>query len=158
MAMLNSLKDSLHHAQTTDERRAIYAEMRKAAELFKAEQERIRSERRQRASSQKGSSEDREGPAAAASPLRGVQFPIFPYDSDRFGANREGGSEDRTECAICICSYEEMEEVMVLPCLHWFHARCGQQWLEKSSECPLCQFDVAQSLREGVQVEGLRLM
>jgi hypothetical protein len=178
MAMLNSLKDSMEHAQTPEERRAIYIEMRKAADQFKAETQRIRSDRRNRSSSQREQSggasaeaQDRSPQAAGAaaaspaspasavgSPLRGVQFPVFLYDSERF-AQQEGQSvsEDRIECAICICAYEELEEVMVLPCLHWFHAHCGNQWLTKRTECPLCQFDVAQILRDGVQVDGLRL-
>jgi hypothetical protein len=80
------------------------------------------------------------------SPLRNVQFPVFPYDSARYSQQREFGSEDRQECSICLCSYEDAQEILVLPCLHWFHAKCVQQWMEKHTDCPLCQLDILSSL------------
>jgi hypothetical protein len=43
---------------------------------------------------------------------------------------------------ICLCDFEESEQLMVLPCKHEFHVDCIQPWLlEKSSLCPMCKQD-----------------
>merc|ERR1711871_27864 len=46
--------------------------------------------------------------------------------------------EEVDQCSICICEYEQGEEVMVLPCNHRFHGDCIRQWLEQSTKSPLC--------------------
>ncbi|KAM7494915.1 hypothetical protein LguiB_029524 [Lonicera macranthoides] len=43
-------------------------------------------------------------------------------------------------CAICLCDFEEGEELRTLPeCLHSFHAPCIDMWLFSHSDCPLCR-------------------
>ncbi|CUG82714.1 zinc finger protein, putative [Bodo saltans] len=148
LAMLQSLKDSLAAASTPAERSAIYRDMKKAAEQYKQEQHRIREERaRMRAASFSSPSSTNNSMAERPSPLRNVQFPTFPYDSARFGQQQDEGSEDRQECSICLDSYTDGQEILVLPCLHWFHSTCVQQWMEKHTECPLCQLDIVSALR-----------
>jgi hypothetical protein len=148
LAMLQSLKDSLATASTPAERSAIYRDMKKAAEQYKQEQHRIREERaRMRAASFTSPSSTNASMAERPSPLRNVQFPTFPYDVVRFGQRLEEGSEDRQECSICLESYTDGQEILVLPCLHWFHSVCVQQWMEKHTECPLCQLDIVSALR-----------
>ena len=46
-----------------------------------------------------------------------------------------------TMCSICICEFEEGEELRLLPaCGHMFHTECILPWLtEKRNACPLCQ-------------------
>jgi len=51
--------------------------------------------------------------------------------------------EDAT-CAICLCEYEENEEIRYLPCKHHFHVTCIDQWFlttksETGMSCPLCK-------------------
>ncbi len=49
-----------------------------------------------------------------------------------------------TTCSICICDFEEGEELRLLPrCGHIFHTDCILPWLtEKKNSCPLCQRQV----------------
>jgi hypothetical protein len=47
-------------------------------------------------------------------------------------------------CSICICEFEEGEELRLLPeCGHIFHTECILPWLtKKKNSCPLCQREV----------------
>ncbi len=45
--------------------------------------------------------------------------------------------EGRVECTICIDEIKEGEEVVVLPCKHWFHDQCVVMWLKVSSALAL---------------------
>ncbi|KAF6151135.1 hypothetical protein GIB67_002387 [Kingdonia uniflora] len=48
------------------------------------------------------------------------------------------------ECAVCLCVFEEGEDVRQLPrCKHSFHAPCIDMWLYSHSDCPLCRAIVA---------------
>lgn len=48
--------------------------------------------------------------------------------------------QDRYRCAVCLCEYEEGEELKILPCLHRFHAECVDTWLRNSATCPVCKY------------------
>lgn len=56
----------------------------------------------------------------------------------------EGGN-DHT-CAICICEFEEGEELRTLPeCVHSFHAPCIDMWFYSHTSCPICRTDATPS-------------
>jgi hypothetical protein len=42
-------------------------------------------------------------------------------------------------CAICLADYEDGEDVRVLPCQHFFHPNCIDQWLSSHNACPMCK-------------------
>lgn len=48
-------------------------------------------------------------------------------------------------CTICLEEYQVDDNILQLPCneLHYFHAKCISQWLEKSVNCPLCMANVS---------------
>eukprot|EP00943_MAST-04B_sp_MAST-4B-sp1_P007898 g7898.t1 len=46
--------------------------------------------------------------------------------------------QEEDQCSICICEYENGEEILTLPCKHKFHGGCIKQWLQQSVKCPLC--------------------
>lgn len=49
----------------------------------------------------------------------------------------------RDHCVICDCSFSKMAcSCCYLDCLHWFHAKCILQWLQKRGVCPICQIPV----------------
>ncbi|EYU19902.1 hypothetical protein MIMGU_mgv1a019310mg, partial [Erythranthe guttata] len=49
----------------------------------------------------------------------------------------KGVVEDGASCAICLCEFEDGEEVRTLPeCAHAFHAPCIDMWLYSHSNCP----------------------
>lgn len=47
-----------------------------------------------------------------------------------------------SNCSICCSSFKNKEIVRELPCKHKFHYKCLKLWLDKSSCCPLCRFDL----------------
>ncbi|CAD8210009.1 unnamed protein product [Paramecium pentaurelia] len=47
--------------------------------------------------------------------------------------------EDHMKCLICLCEYEEEDQVKTIPCLHYFHDDCIDRWLKKSRHCPICK-------------------
>lgn len=43
-------------------------------------------------------------------------------------------------CSICLENYRPQELVRSIPrCGHYFHAHCIQEWLIKSTTCPVCR-------------------
>lgn len=46
------------------------------------------------------------------------------------------------ECELCLMEYSEGDELLRLPCMHFFHAGCVMPWLQKSQTCPMCQTDI----------------
>ena len=38
--------------------------------------------------------------------------------------------------------YEDKEEVLGLPCLHFYHEECITKWLEQKNKCPICKAPV----------------
>ncbi|KAF9117168.1 hypothetical protein BGX27_000017 [Mortierella sp. AM989] len=47
-----------------------------------------------------------------------------------------------TSCPICLCDYEDLEELRRLPCDHYFHKECVDEWLKLKRTCPLCKCDI----------------
>lgn len=50
-----------------------------------------------------------------------------------------------SSCPICIESYNEDDDVVILPCKHCFHKDCLFQWLKEHSECPSCRHSIDQT-------------
>ncbi|XP_064595740.1 uncharacterized protein LOC135462443 [Liolophura sinensis] len=46
------------------------------------------------------------------------------------------------KCTICLCEFEEEEDVRRLPCMHLFHIECVDQWLATNKKCPICRVDI----------------
>ncbi|KAI1177486.1 hypothetical protein F4777DRAFT_207415 [Nemania sp. FL0916] len=49
------------------------------------------------------------------------------------------GPELKGECTICIDEVKVGDEVVVLPCGHWFHEECASLWLKQHNSCPVCR-------------------
>lgn len=48
------------------------------------------------------------------------------------------------ECAVCICEFEDEEELTLLPkCDHAFHPQCISMWLASHTTCPVCRGNLA---------------
>lgn len=48
------------------------------------------------------------------------------------------GEKGSVECAICMIEFEENEKIRFLPCMHYFHLECVNDWLLRSFTCPSC--------------------
>lgn len=59
------------------------------------------------------------------------------------GSSSEGTeSSAEQQCFICYESFQEGEQLLVLPCFHRFHNTCAERWLSQSRTCPICKHDI----------------
>lgn len=50
-------------------------------------------------------------------------------------------------CTICQNEYEVGNQLMLLPCMHNFHAVCGSEWfLNHSKLCPICKHNITDKI------------
>lgn len=42
-------------------------------------------------------------------------------------------------CSICLCEYEDGEQLITLPCSHNYHEHCIGEWTFNHSTCPQCR-------------------
>lgn len=51
--------------------------------------------------------------------------------------------EEVTEnCTICLYTYIDEDQVVILPCKHYFHKNCLSPWLVSNRTCPQCRSDI----------------
>jgi E3 ubiquitin-protein ligase RNF115/126 len=49
------------------------------------------------------------------------------------------GDDGKGECSVCMDDVQLGEEVVSLPCNHWFHETCVGLWLSEHNTCPICR-------------------
>ena len=49
------------------------------------------------------------------------------------------GPEGKGECSVCMDDVHIGDEVVMLPCSHWFHEACAAAWLGEHNTCPICR-------------------
>jgi E3 ubiquitin-protein ligase RNF115/126 len=49
------------------------------------------------------------------------------------------GPEGKGECVVCMDDVHIGDEVVLLPCSHWFHEACAASWLSEHNTCPICR-------------------
>eukprot|EP00958_Prasinococcus_capsulatus_P028350 scaffold6659_cov401-Prasinococcus_capsulatus_cf.AAC.2 len=54
----------------------------------------------------------------------------------------EGDLKQSVTCSICIDTVSEGQEVLFLPCGHYFHSHCITHWLRLEGICPNCRQNV----------------
>ncbi len=52
---------------------------------------------------------------------------------------KELGPEGKGECSVCMDDVKIGDEVVSLPCAHWFHEQCASAWLSEHNTCPICR-------------------
>ncbi|KAI0425111.1 hypothetical protein F5Y09DRAFT_322569 [Xylaria sp. FL1042] len=62
-----------------------------------------------------------------------ASLPKKKLDEEMLGPDLKG------ECTICIDEVKVGDEVIVLPCRHWFHEECASLWLKQHNSCPVCR-------------------
>ncbi|XP_046546377.1 E3 ubiquitin-protein ligase Arkadia-like [Haliotis rubra] len=69
-------------------------------------------------------------------------------------SDSENPDEDGPEkCTICLCEFEEGEDVRRLPCMHLFHIECVDQWLSTNKKCPICRVDIEAGSKDQISLE-----
>lgn len=59
------------------------------------------------------------------------------------------GQDGKAECTICIDEIKLGDEVMALPCKHWFHPDCVTLWLKEHNTCPICRTPIESGRNAG---------
>ncbi|KAI1352925.1 hypothetical protein F5Y01DRAFT_71114 [Xylaria sp. FL0043] len=62
-----------------------------------------------------------------------ASLPKKKLDEEMLGPDLKG------ECTICIDEVKVGDEVVLLPCKHWFHEECASLWLKQHNSCPVCR-------------------
>ncbi|KAH8804761.1 hypothetical protein F5884DRAFT_859375 [Xylogone sp. PMI_703] len=68
-----------------------------------------------------------------ASPSAIASLPKKKLDEEMLGPELKG------ECSVCMDDVFVGNEVVVLPCTHWFHEQCASMWLGEHNTCPICR-------------------
>ncbi|XP_014616427.1 PREDICTED: RING finger protein 44 isoform X2 [Polistes canadensis] len=58
--------------------------------------------------------------------------------------NAETHQSDQTNCVVCMCDFEALQSLRVLPCSHEFHSKCIDKWLKSNRTCPICRGDAGE--------------
>ena len=61
---------------------------------------------------------------------------------DAVGFLLVGEDGEEHECAVCLMSLQSSDMVRLLPCVHCFHQKCIDKWLQRSAVCPTCKGSV----------------
>ena len=54
------------------------------------------------------------------------------------------------DCPICLITFASDDQIVVFSCdsKHYFHMKCGTEWLEVKTECPLCRTDFSEQIAD----------
>ncbi len=48
------------------------------------------------------------------------------------------------ECAICTEEFNKRcDDVAYIDCMHWYHRKCIEEWLQRKNECVVCRQETA---------------
>lgn len=60
--------------------------------------------------------------------------------------------EEEESCVVCMCDFEQDDEVKKLVCNHTFHNGCIMTWLNNHSTCPICKASLKEDVKEEEKV------
>ena len=56
--------------------------------------------------------------------------------------SKDDKMKEFSSCRICFNDYSENEEISELPCKHFFHNECIQEWGKRNPVCPFCEVEI----------------
>ena len=68
------------------------------------------------------------------------------------GVDTDDIEEEAFACEVCQFAYEDEDQVMMLPCSHYFHTPCISRWLEIKTTCPKCRYEISPPVPETREV------
>jgi len=87
-------------------------------------------------------------PGAYTSVEAAFLMSLLPHEPWSFRHIRdEDNGEGDAECRVCLADYEPGDDIVRLPCLHYAHTRCMEEWLVRSPRCPVCRTSVRDTLQ-----------
>jgi hypothetical protein len=70
-------------------------------------------------------------------------IPVVKYNKDEMEKGQDDTeSSEGIDCAVCLDTLDEGDEVRKLSCNHLFHKECIDPWLLDHHNCPLCKDDI----------------
>ncbi|VVU95741.1 Ring finger domain [seawater metagenome] len=57
---------------------------------------------------------------------------------------------DQPECPICFEEFDKHSEVYLIPCCHFYHTHCLQDWFGKQNVCPHCRLELGNHKEEDI--------
>jgi hypothetical protein len=70
-----------------------------------------------------------------------LRFPTISYEAPDHDKG-ECVAEEKVTCVVCLIDFEKGDELRVLPCMHWFHTACCDDWLRRKATCPFCNCEM----------------
>ncbi|KAG2182468.1 hypothetical protein INT43_007398 [Umbelopsis isabellina] len=61
--------------------------------------------------------------------------------------------DENQDCSVCKEDFGVAEQVLILPCQHFFHQDCIKQWLQVNGTCPICRHSLVGSSGEEMDVQ-----
>lgn len=46
------------------------------------------------------------------------------------------------DCSICLNTFNNNDNIICLPCNHYYHTNCINEWFKRSKTCPKCRIDL----------------
>ena len=65
------------------------------------------------------------------------KLPLKIFNKDMTEGKDENDS--CVKCLVCQFPFEDGEQIRILPCQHYFHDSCVDQWLMNKDHCPYCR-------------------
>ncbi|VDN21832.1 unnamed protein product [Gongylonema pulchrum] len=59
-------------------------------------------------------------------------------------------------CPICMVEFVDGEHIRYLPCMHFFHKKCVDDWLMRSFSCPSCMEPVDSAMLSSFAAHTVR--
>jgi hypothetical protein len=72
----------------------------------------------------------------AASPAQINSLPVTQLQQQ--GGEASAGTSGKA-CMVCLGDFADGEHVRTLPCKHYYHKDCIDQWLAQNQTCPICK-------------------
>ena len=67
------------------------------------------------------------------------KHPLKQYDK----LKTEILTQDNTDkCSICYDMYQNSQDIIHLPCKHYYHKDCILPWLKENNTCPCCRIKI----------------
>mmetsp|Transcript_55946 Transcript_55946/g.121079 ORF Transcript_55946/g.121079 Transcript_55946/m.121079 type:complete len:216 (-) Transcript_55946:86-733(-) len=86
-------------------------------------------------------------PEAYCSVEAAMLMSVLPHERWTFNYVRDADNgEGDAECRVCLSDYQPDEEIVRLPCMHYAHTRCIEEWLVRSPKCPVCRSSIPEML------------
>jgi len=66
-------------------------------------------------------------------------------DEEKMEGDSKEAENETITCAVCMEIFQAGEDLKTLPCMHFYHTVCIDQWLLQNRTCPVCKYDITEN-------------